>query len=150
MFVCLFVLAPSLLACTMAKGVHQCSHVHGARQVSLPSTSFATVCARSKCRNEKHTGSRVSNRFLRGRQGRQRFSIQLGALKVSFQGVHGAYSEQAARKAYPDAEVVPCSDFETTHKQVQNLSVDRAVIPVENSLGQSLPLPTYPSIYLIL
>ena len=60
------------------------------------------------------------------------------ATKVSFQGVFGAYSEQAARKCYPDAELVPCPDFETTHLNVANSVVDRAVIPVENSLGGSI------------
>ncbi|UPQ99604.1 prephenate dehydratase [Chloropicon primus] len=65
-------------------------------------------------------------------------NVCLDALKVSFQGVPGAYSEQAAKKCYPDAEVVPCPDFETTHKQVADSSVDRAVIPVENSLGGSI------------
>jgi hypothetical protein len=100
----------------------------GVRQVSLPSTSFTST------RREKQ--SRVFVALGRGQGQRQRSSVQLGALKVSFQGVHGAYSEQAARKAYPDGDVVPCPDFETTHRQVQNLSVDRAVVPVENSLGQ--------------
>lgn len=30
-----------------------------------------------------------------------------------FQGVHGAYSESAAQKAYPNCEAVPCEQFET-------------------------------------
>ena len=59
-------------------------------------------------------------------------------MKVSFQGVHGAYSEQAAQKCYPEGELIPCADFETAHKSVAHLSVDRAVIPVENSLGGSI------------
>lgn len=61
-----------------------------------------------------------------------------GDLRVSFQGVHGAYSEQAARKYFPEAELVPCADFDTAYASVTNLSVDRAVIPIENSLGGSI------------
>jgi len=30
-----------------------------------------------------------------------------------FQGVQGAYSESAARKAYPNCEAVPCEQFDT-------------------------------------
>lgn len=29
------------------------------------------------------------------------------------QGVHGAYSESAAEKAYPNCQAVPCEQFET-------------------------------------
>ncbi|KAI5011246.1 hypothetical protein ZWY2020_013383 [Hordeum vulgare] len=34
-------------------------------------------------------------------------------LKVAYQGCPGAYSEAAAKKAYPSCETVPCEYFET-------------------------------------
>ncbi|XP_027908995.1 arogenate dehydratase/prephenate dehydratase 2, chloroplastic-like [Vigna unguiculata] len=59
-------------------------------------------------------------------------------LRVAYQGVHGAYSESAAHKAYPNCEAVPCEQFETAFDAVERWIVDRAVLPIENSLGGSI------------
>ncbi|XP_021809170.1 arogenate dehydratase/prephenate dehydratase 2, chloroplastic [Prunus avium] len=59
-------------------------------------------------------------------------------LRVAYQGVRGAYSESAAEKAYPNCEAVPCEQFDTTFEAVERWLVDRAVLPIENSLGGSI------------
>ncbi|ONL96842.1 Arogenate dehydratase/prephenate dehydratase 2 chloroplastic [Zea mays] len=59
-------------------------------------------------------------------------------LKVAYQGCAGAYSEAAAKKAYPNCETVPCEHFDTAFQAVQNWVADRAVLPLENSLGGSI------------
>eukprot|EP01018_Ginkgo_biloba_P024684 Gb_06229 [translate_table: standard] len=59
-------------------------------------------------------------------------------LRVAYQGVPGAYSEAAAAKAYPNCEAVPCEQFETAFESVELWLVDRAVLPIENSLGGSI------------
>ncbi|KAK6917284.1 Prephenate dehydratase [Dillenia turbinata] len=59
-------------------------------------------------------------------------------VRVAYQGVPGAYSEAAALKAYPKCETVPCDQFEDTFKAVELWLVDRAVLPIENSLGGSI------------
>lgn len=59
-------------------------------------------------------------------------------LKVAYQGCPGAYSEAAAMKAYPGCETVPCEYFETAFQAVENCVADRAVLPLENSLGGSI------------
>jgi arogenate/prephenate dehydratase len=59
-------------------------------------------------------------------------------LRVAYQGVPGAYSEAAAAKAYPQCEAVPCEQFEAAFSAVELWLVDRAVLPVENSLGGSI------------
>ncbi|KAK6932294.1 ACT domain [Dillenia turbinata] len=59
-------------------------------------------------------------------------------VRVAYQGIPGAYSEAAARKAYPKCETVPCDQFEDTFKAVELWLVDRAVLPIENSLGGSI------------
>ncbi|XP_059660638.1 arogenate dehydratase 2-like isoform X2 [Cornus florida] len=59
-------------------------------------------------------------------------------LRVAYQGVRGAYSESAAEKAYPNCEPVPCEQFDTTFESVERWLVDRAVLPIENSLGGSI------------
>ncbi|XP_031280720.1 arogenate dehydratase/prephenate dehydratase 2, chloroplastic-like isoform X2 [Pistacia vera] len=59
-------------------------------------------------------------------------------LRVAYQGVSGAYSESAAEKAYPNCEAVPCEQFDTAFEAVERWLVDRAVLPIENSLGGSI------------
>lgn len=59
-------------------------------------------------------------------------------LRVAYQGVPGAYSQLAAEKAYPNCEAVPCDQFESVFEAVENGLVDRAVLPIENSLGGSI------------
>lgn len=59
-------------------------------------------------------------------------------LRVAYQGVPGAYSEAAATKAYPSCEPIPCDQFEVAFQAVELWIADRAVLPVENSLGGSI------------
>ncbi|XVF04985.1 hypothetical protein REPUB_Repub05bG0131000 [Reevesia pubescens] len=59
-------------------------------------------------------------------------------LRVAYQGVSGAYSEAAAEKAYPNCEAVPCAQFDAAFEAVEKWIVDRAVLPIENSLGGSI------------
>lgn len=54
-------------------------------------------------------------------------------LKITYQGVAGAYSHIAAREVFPDAEYLPCETFEIAMEKVQNKEADYAMIPVENS-----------------
>lgn len=59
-------------------------------------------------------------------------------LKVGFQGEIGAYSEEALSALYPGAEKVPFASFEAAFNAVTNGNVDRAVLPIENSLFGSV------------
>ncbi|KAG6695296.1 hypothetical protein I3843_09G090800 [Carya illinoinensis] len=59
-------------------------------------------------------------------------------VRVAYQGLPGAYSEAAALKAYPKCETVPCDQFEETFKAVELWLVDKAVLPIENSVGGSI------------
>ncbi|KAL0310722.1 UNVERIFIED_CONTAM: Arogenate dehydratase/prephenate dehydratase 1, chloroplastic [Sesamum angustifolium] len=59
-------------------------------------------------------------------------------VRVAYQGIPGAYSETAALKAYPSCETVPCDQFEAAFKAVELWLVDRAVLPIENSVGGSI------------
>ena len=54
-------------------------------------------------------------------------------LKVAYQGAPGAYSHIACQQLFPNQEYVPCDTFEIAMEMVKNGSVDKAVIPVENS-----------------
>ncbi|KAL5066302.1 hypothetical protein RYX36_028039 [Vicia faba] len=59
-------------------------------------------------------------------------------LRVGYQGLPGAYSEDAALKAYPKCETVPLDDYEAAFKAVELWFVDKAVLPIENSVDGSI------------
>ncbi|XP_050248003.1 arogenate dehydratase/prephenate dehydratase 1, chloroplastic-like isoform X1 [Quercus robur] len=59
-------------------------------------------------------------------------------VRISFKGLPGSYSEDAALKAYPKCETVPCNDFEDAFKAVELWLADKAVLPIENSSGGSI------------
>ncbi len=53
---------------------------------------------------------------------------------VAFQGAPGANSHIAVLEAFPDALPMPCFGFEDAIDSVRDGIVDRAMIPIENSL----------------
>lgn len=57
---------------------------------------------------------------------------------VAFQGELGAYSEEAVRAVYPDAELLPCETFDHAFEVVVAEKADRGVLPIENSLFGSV------------
>ena len=60
-------------------------------------------------------------------------------MNVAFQGVHGAYSEQAARGMLGRGITTsPCATFAEVFDRVEGRHADRGVIPIENSLAGSI------------
>jgi len=57
---------------------------------------------------------------------------------VAFQGEHGAYSEIAARKFFPDSNLVPMKLFQDIFDALYSNSIDCAVVPIENSIEGSV------------
>ena len=51
----------------------------------------------------------------------------------AFQGVNGAYSEQAGKNVFPEAKSIPCSTFEEMFACVRKDKADIALVPIENS-----------------
>jgi prephenate dehydratase len=58
---------------------------------------------------------------------------------IAFQGVAGAYSDLACRKAYPAMTTLPCESFETAMDAVRDGQADMAMLPCENSLAGRVP-----------
>ena len=58
--------------------------------------------------------------------------------RVAYQGAPGAYSEGAALKAVPDGEPLPCEQFEVAFQALSQWLAERAVLPIENSVGGSI------------
>ena len=51
----------------------------------------------------------------------------------AFQGVNGAYSEQAGKNVFPEARSVSCPTFEEMFACVRDEKADIALVPIENS-----------------
>ena len=58
--------------------------------------------------------------------------------RVAFQGEHGAYSEIAATKFFPESELIPMRLFQDIFDALRNNSIDCAVVPIENSIEGSV------------
>ena len=59
--------------------------------------------------------------------------------RVAYQGIAGAYSEEAIRQYFgPDAEAVPCETFAKVFVAVESGGVDHGMLPVENSIAGSV------------
>jgi len=59
--------------------------------------------------------------------------------KIAFQGVAGAYSEEAVREYFGSGvEVLPCRSFEQMFVAVEDGNADYAMLPVENAVAGSV------------
>ena len=52
---------------------------------------------------------------------------------ISYQGVEGAYSEQACKNAFPDMQPIACDTFQEAMWMVEQADASFAMIPLENS-----------------
>lgn len=59
-------------------------------------------------------------------------------MRVAYQGEPGAYSEAAALKFRPWADVLPCERFEDVFAAVEAGRASHGILPVENSIGGSI------------
>jgi len=59
----------------------------------------------------------------------------LDGMKISLSGTKGAFADITARKVFPNALNIPCTDFAMAYKSVENGECDCAFLPLENSFG---------------
>ena len=59
-------------------------------------------------------------------------------LRIAYQGEPGAFSEAAARRIAPDAQLVACRTFEEVFASVEGGPAGYGVVPIENSIGGSI------------
>jgi prephenate dehydratase/chorismate mutase len=92
---------------------------------------LARIAQRSRClaREELTTG------LYKTIMAESRALQERGLRLVGFQGVHGAFSDSAARAWDPRAAVIPFAEFSDVFDEVQAGNLDFGVVPVENTLG---------------
>jgi prephenate dehydratase len=60
---------------------------------------------------------------------------------IAFQGINGAYSEQAVRQHFGDTvDVFPCPDLNSLFEAIQTGQVKYALLPVENALAGAVSM----------
>ena len=59
-------------------------------------------------------------------------------MNIAYQGEPGAFSEAAARRVDPDAQLVPCRTFEEVFDTVEADPSAYGIVPIENSVGGSI------------
>ena len=59
-------------------------------------------------------------------------------MKIAYQGEPGAFSEAAARRVDPDAQLTPCRSFDEVFDSVEAGDTAYGVLPIENSIGGSI------------
>jgi prephenate dehydratase len=59
-------------------------------------------------------------------------------MNIAYQGEPGAFSEAAARRVDPDAQLTPCRSFDEVFDAVQAGTAAYGVLPIENSIGGSI------------
>jgi arogenate/prephenate dehydratase len=59
-------------------------------------------------------------------------------VRIAYQGEPGAYSEAAALRFRPDADVMPCPAFEDVFEAVERGRATAGVVPIENSIGGTI------------
>ena len=59
-------------------------------------------------------------------------------MRIAYQGEPGAFSEAAARRVAPDAQLVACKTFEEVFASVEGGPAGYGVLPIENSIGGSI------------
>lgn len=59
----------------------------------------------------------------------------LTGLKIAYSGIEGAYGYIAAKRMYPNCQLISNSNFTKAFKSVEDGINDRAVLPIENSFA---------------
>jgi prephenate dehydratase len=59
-------------------------------------------------------------------------------MRIAYQGEPGAFSEAAARRVAPDAQLIACRTFEEVFASAEGGPAGYGVVPIENSIGGSI------------
>jgi prephenate dehydratase len=59
-------------------------------------------------------------------------------MRIAYQGEPGAFSEAAARRIVPDAELAARKTFEEVFASVESEAAGYGIVPIENSIGGSI------------
>lgn len=106
---------------------HKTATLDGSREAEI----LDRAARRSKCLSTPDFARELFSRLMAESKAIQDKGLTL----VGFQGMHGAYSEAAAKAWKPDAATMPFQEFSQVFDAVLSGELDFGVVPVENTLG---------------
>jgi len=59
----------------------------------------------------------------------------LEGTKIAYSGIEGAFANIAAKKIFPDGNLIPYTSFHSAYESVENGECELAVLPIENSFA---------------
>jgi chorismate mutase/prephenate dehydratase len=59
----------------------------------------------------------------------------LEGTKIAYSGIEGAFANIAAKKIFPDGNLIPYANFHSAYESVENGECELAVLPIENSFA---------------
>ncbi len=59
----------------------------------------------------------------------------LEGAKIAYSGIEGAFANIAAKKIFPDGQLLPYADFHSAYESVEKGECEVAVLPIENSFA---------------
>ncbi len=121
----------ALLDERLEKGLLTRRHKTGTLDQSREAEVLDSVARRSKCLAGREYTEALYKRIMAESRTVQDRGLKL----VGFQGMHGAYSDAAAREWNPDAATIPFQEFAQVFDAVLAGDLDYGVVPVENTLG---------------
>lgn len=97
-----------------------------------PANSASVSCSFTNGNGLSVDGLSTLERALKERE------TQEGAFRVAYQGVPGAYSEEAAMDFHPGCKPLPCPDYKAAVWSVERHEADRAILPVEGTVAGTI------------
>ncbi|PKL23723.1 MAG: bifunctional chorismate mutase/prephenate dehydratase [Spirochaetae bacterium HGW-Spirochaetae-3] len=121
----------ALLDERLERGLLTRRHKTGTRDPAREAEVLDRVARRTRCLAGREFTESLYQRIIAESRTMQERELRL----VGFQGMHGAYSEAAARAWDTEAATIPFKEFSQVFDAVVSGDLDFGVVPVENTLG---------------
>lgn len=121
----------ALLDERLEKGLLTRRHKSGTLDPGREAEVLGSVAGRSQCLARPEFTEELYHRIMAESKAVQ----DRGPRLIGFQGMHGAYSDAAARAWEPAAATIPFQEFSQVFDAVLAGDTDFGVVPVENTLG---------------
>jgi len=121
----------ALLDERLEKGLLTRRHKTGTLDSGREAEVLGSVASRSKCLARPEFTQDLYRRIMAESKAVQDKGLRM----IGFQGMHGAYSDAAARAWDASAATMPFQEFSQVFDAVLSGDIDCGVVPVENTLG---------------
>lgn len=108
------------------------------KQKVSPANSASVSCSFTNGNGFSIDGLSMLEQALKERETQRQVNRHEGGFRVAYQGVPGAYSEEAAMAVHPGCKPLPCPDYKAAVWSVERHDADRAILPVESTVAGTI------------